>query len=301
MVDQIALKKLQRHRRGSAAIAAQRQETRVNALLLAPSMFLIVIVFLVPIGIVLKNSVVTQDGFSLFYFQKFLGDPYYLAALWRTFRVGLLATAFTLIPGYVLAYNMVFHPNPTFRALVMTVTLVPLVVNLVVRVFGWISILSMQGTIHELLSLFGFGDVQVRLLFTESATIIGFVHSHLTFMVLPIAGALAKIDQSLLRAAQNLGATSWRRFMHVVLPLSLPGIVAGSLLCFALNISDFVVPLLLGGERRPMMTYLIYEQQLFLANDYFAATETVILMTASALAISGGLWLAALFSRRFAA
>ena len=87
----------------------------------------------------------------------------------------------------------------------------------------------------------------------------------------------------------------------MILPLSVPGIVSGSLLCFALNISDFVVPALMGGERIRMMTYLIYEQQLVLANDSFAAAETVILMTVASLAIFGGIWLAAMFGRRFAA
>ena len=183
--------------------------------------------------------------------------------------------------------------------LIVAVTMVPLVINLLVRVFGWIAILSSQGTIHELLSFAGLEDVRVRLLYSESAIVIGSVHSHLTFMALPIAAALSKIDLSLLRAAQNLGAGPWRSFFRVVLPLSLPGIVAGSLLCFALNISDFVSPILLGGERLRMMTYLIYEQQLFLANDSFAAAQTVILMTASSLAIFGGLRLAALFARRF--
>jgi putative spermidine/putrescine transport system permease protein len=298
MADQVADKAL-KSRKG-AALAAQREQSVVNAVLIAPAFMFVSIAFLVPIAITLKNSFVTNDSVTLFYFEKFLTDPYYLSVLWRTLRLGILGTLFTLIPGYVLAYNMVFHPRPGFRMLVVAVTLVPMVVNLVVRLIGWISILSLQGTIHELLNIFGFGDVQIHLLFTEEAVIVGFVHSHLTFMVLPIAGALSKIDGSLLRAAENLGAASWRRFFHVILPLSVPGIVAGGLLCFALNISDFIAPLLLGGERRPMMTYLIYQQQLFLANANFAAAQTVILMMVSVLAIAGGLWLSTIFSRRFA-
>jgi len=122
----------------------------------------------------------------------------------------------------------------------------------------------------------------------------------MTFMVLPIVAALSKIDLTLVRAAENLGANSWRTLYRVILPLSLPGIVSGSLLCFALNISDFVVPALMGGERIRMMTYLIYEQQLVLANDAFAAAQTVILMTLAAFAIDGGLLLAAKCGRRFA-
>lgn len=286
-------------RKSHPARTREREDLIVNVVMLAPALLLIAIVFLLPLAMVLMNSVLTRDGLSLFYFNKFLTDPYYLAVLWRTFRLGFIGMAVTLVPGYILAYNMVFHPSRRFRLLIVAVTMVPLVINLLVRVFGWIAILSSQGTIHELLSFAGLEDVRVRLLYSESAIVIGSVHSHLTFMALPIAAALSKIDLSLLRAAQNLGAGPWRSFFRVVLPLSLPGIVAGSLLCFALNISDFVSPILLGGERLRMMTYLIYEQQLFLANDSFAAAQTVILMTASSLAIFGGLRLAALFARRF--
>jgi putative spermidine/putrescine transport system permease protein len=215
-------------------------------------------------------------------------------------RLGFLGTLATFLPGYVLAFNVVFHPSRRFRTVIVAVMLIPLVTNLVIRVFGWMTALSPAGTIHEILALLGFGSVRVSLLFTEPAITIGFVHSHRTFMALPIVAALSKIDLRLVRAAENLGANSWQTFYRVILPLSLPGIVSGSLLCFALNISDFVIPALMGGERIRMMTYLIYEQQLVLANDTFAAAETVILMTVAGLAIFGGLWLAARFGRRFA-
>jgi putative spermidine/putrescine transport system permease protein len=278
-----------------------RDEFVANLILLAPAVALLALVFVLPLALVLKNSVLTRDGLSLFYFAKFLSDPFYLGILWRTLRLGLLGTLATFLPGYVLAFNMVFHPSRRFRTWIVAVTMIPLVTNLVIRVFGWITILSPAGTIHEILALLGFGSVRVSLLFTEAAIIIGFVHSHLTFMVLPIVAALSKIESTLVRAAEDLGANSWRTLYHVILPLSVPGIVSGSLLCFALNISDFVVPALMGGERIRMMTYLIYEQQLVLANDSFAAAETVILMTVASLAIFGGIWLAAMFGRRFAA
>ena len=273
--------------------------TMVNSILLAPAVVLIFVVFVLPLILVLKNSVVIGDGLSLLYFQKFLSDPYYLGVLARTFRLGFIGMLTTLIPGYILAYTIVFHPSRGFRLLVVVVTLIPLVINLLVRIFGWIAILSSQGTLHEVLSVLGLSQSPMRLLYTESAIVVGIVHSHLTFMVLPIASALTKIDVSLLRAAQNLGAGPWRTFWRVIVPLSVPGIVAGCMLCFALNISDFVAPILLGGERYRMMTYLIYEQQLFLANDSFAAAQTVILMVASSIAILGGMQLAGRFARRF--
>jgi putative spermidine/putrescine transport system permease protein len=276
-----------------------REATIQNAILLGPAFLLTVVVFVLPLVLVLKHSIITRDGLSLFYFQKFLSDPYYLNVLARTFRIGLIGMLVTLIPGYILAYTIVFHASRAFRLLIVIVTLVPLVINLLVRIFGWIAILSPQGTIHQLLSVIGLSDEPTRLLYSESAIIIGVVHSHLTFMALPIAGALSKVDVSLLRAAQNLGAGPWRTFWRVIVPLSMPGIVAGCMLCFALNISDFVAPVLLGGERYRMMTYLIYEQQLFLANDAFAAAQTVILMIVSSVAILSGMGLSARVARKF--
>jgi putative spermidine/putrescine transport system permease protein len=301
MADPAAIGDLPSHSVSQPIKGIFRDEALTNLLLLLPAVALIALVFVLPLALVLKNSVLTRNGLSFFYFAKFLSDPFYLSVLWRTLRLGSVGALATFLPGYVLAFNMVFHPSRRFRTFIVAVTMIPLVVNLVIRVFGWITILSPAGTIHEILSLLGFDNVRVNLLFTEEAIVIGLVHSHLTFMVLPIVAALSKIDLTLLRAAEDLGANSWRTFYHVILPLSLPGVVSGSLLCFALNISDFVVPALMGGERIRMMTYLIYEQQLFLANDYFAAAQTVILMTVASLAVLGSLWLAARFGRRFAA
>ena len=182
-----------------------RDEFVANLILLAPAVALLALVFVLPLALVLKNSVLTRDGPSLFYFAKFLSDPFYLGILWRTLRLGLLGTLATFLPGYVLAFNMVFHPCRRFRTWIVAVTMIPLVTNLVIRVFGWITILSPAGTIHEILALLGFGSVRVSLLFTEAAIIIGFVHSHLTFMVLPIVAALSKIKSTLVRAAEDLG------------------------------------------------------------------------------------------------
>ena len=288
---------------GTALAVARRKQNFLNWLLLAPALVVLGFALLIPLFFVFKNSIFPADQpeFSLFYFQKFLTDQYYLDVLWRTFRVGMVATLLTLVPGYVLAYNMTLHPNARWRTVVMAITLVPLVVNLVIRVYGWMTILSLNGILNNILEGLGLIDTPLRILFTESAIAIGFIHSHLYFMVLPIAGALMKMDPDLLRASENLGATPLKTFVNVILPLSVPGILSGCLLVFALNISDFVAPSLLGGNRYQMMTYLVYEQQLYLANESFAAAATVILMAAAAIALAGALWVASLFGRRFGA
>jgi putative spermidine/putrescine transport system permease protein len=277
-----------------------RTETGIGLVLVAPALLLLLFAFLVPLYAVVRNSLIGPDGLTIVHFQRFLGDPFYLRILGRTFFLGLLGTVLTLLPGYILAHNIAFHPNMRWRTFVLVVTLVPLVVNLIVRIFGWMGILAPGGLAFSLLSLLALSDRPVRLLFSETAIVIGFVHSHFTFMALSILSSLTKINPNLLRAASNLGAGPWRSFYRVILPLSMPGIVGGSLLCFALNVSDFAAPALLGGERNRLMSYLIYEQQLFLANERFAAAQTVILIVCSAAALGGAMALSARRGRSLA-
>lgn len=286
---------------GAVALAAERKQSILNWVLLAPALLMLTFSLLFPLLIVFRNAVFPagQPGFSLFYFEKFLSDPYFLGVLWRTFRLGAIATVLTLVPGYVLAHNIALHPNARWRMFVMIVTLVPLVVQLIIRVFGWLAVLSPNGTINSFLRELDLIDSPLRLLFTETAMLIGFVHSHLYFMVLPVAATLMKIDPNLMRASENLGATPAKTFFNVILPLSMPGVVSGCLIVFALNISDFVAPSVLGGNRNRMMTYTIFEQQLYVANQHFAAAATVILMAAAALAIAGAFRAATLYGRRF--
>jgi len=293
-------------------LAISSQEERVQAaewhrreklfyfILVVPALILLIIALAIPVGIVLRNSFFPADanGFSLANFGKFLSDEYFLTVLWRTFNASLIGTLLTIIPGYVVAYNIAFHPSKWWRTAVMAVTLVPLAVNLVIRVFGWMTILSLNGTLNRVLLHLNLIDVPLRIQDSLSAVLIGFVHSHLYFMVLPLAAILMKIDPSLLRAAESMGARPFQTFLRVILPISLPGFVSGSLLVFALNVSDFVAPTLLGGNKNKMMTYLIYEHQLFLANDSFAAAATVLLLIAVCVAVIGALKGAEAFSAR---
>jgi putative spermidine/putrescine transport system permease protein len=278
-----------------------RYQHLVDGGLLATALLLIGLGFLVPLFFVVVHSLFPNDaaGPTLALYRKFLTDEYYLGILWRTLRIGFVAMVFALIPGYVLGYNIAFSQSAAMRSLAISVALVPLVVNLVIRLYGWITVLSSRGVLYSMLSTAGLTDAPLRLMLSETAITIGLVHSHITFMALTIAAALARIDPALLRAAQNLGASPGRVWSRVILPMSVPGIVAGSLIVFALNISDFVVPNLMGGNRNRMMTYLIYEQQLFLANAPFAAAQTVLLMLASAIAIGGYLRVSAIYARRF--
>jgi putative spermidine/putrescine transport system permease protein len=219
---------------------------------------------------------------SLANYVKFLGDPFYLGILARTLRIGVLVTLTTLLLGYPVALHLDASP-PRRRAWLTLLILAPLLVSVVVRSFGWLVILGPNGLVNAVLAATGLVDGPVRLLYTEGAIVLGLAHVFLSFMVLSIAAALARIDPALVRAAQNLGAGRVQTFLRVVLPLSLPGVVAGSLIVFTLSTSAFITPALLGGPRVKVMSYLAYQQTLMLSDWPYGAAIAFIL-----LALSGG-------------
>jgi putative spermidine/putrescine transport system permease protein len=176
--------------------------------------------------------------------------------------------------------------------------LAPLLVSVVVRSFGWLVILGPNGLINSTLTGLGVVDEPLRLLYTETAIVLGLTHVFLSFMVLSIAAALDRIDPALIRAAQNLGASPRQAFRRIVLPLSLPGVAAGCLIVFTLSTSAFITPALLGGPRVKVMSFLAYQQSLLLTDWPYGSAIAFIL-----LALSGGavlLYLRAIERGRFA-
>lgn len=221
---------------------------------------------------------------SLANYGKFLGDPFYLWILWRTLKVGLLVTLTTLVLGYPVALHLT-RSGPRRRAWLTLLILAPLLISVVVRSFGWLVILGPNGLVNALLVATGLVADPLRLLYTESAIVLGLTHVFLSFMVLSIAAALGRIDPSLLRAAQSLGATPAQTFRRVVFPLSLPGVVAGSLIVFTLSTSAFITPALLGGPRVKVMSYLAYQQTLMLSDWPSGAAIAFILLGLSGLSV----------------
>ena len=169
------------------------------------------------------------------------------------------------------------------RAYLTLVILAPLLISVVVRSFGWLVILGPNGLVNSALRGLGLIDEPLRLLYTETAIALGLVHVFLSFMVLSVAAALGRIDPAVLRAAASLGAGPIRTFLRVVLPLSLPGVAAGSVIVFTLSASAFITPALLGGPRVKVMSYLAYQQTMLLSDwPYGAAIALVLLAMTSA-------------------
>jgi len=197
-------------------------------------------------------------AWSLAAYTTFLSDTYLLGALFYTVRLSLAVTLVGLLLGYPVAYLMATKPR--YRNVLLVIIVLPLLTDVVVRAYGWIVLLSSDGLVNRVITGLGLSQSPVKLLYTGTAVIAELLHETLAFMILPIAAVLQKIDPSLSEAAGTLGANRWKAFWLITFPLSLPGVFAATVLVFALGISAFVGPLVLGGGNVTVMSLLIRDQ-----------------------------------------
>jgi putative spermidine/putrescine transport system permease protein len=214
-------------------------------------------------------------GFSLNNYLAFFSDTYFVEILLRTLGISFVVVIFTLILGYPLAYWLV-RTDSRFRMIYRALVFFPLITSSIVRTFGWIILLSNSGFVNNVLGFLGFKPVSF--LYQSIGIIIGLTHVMLPFMVLTLMSALANIDPALEQASRSLGASPWRSFRRIVVPMSIPGITAGSLLVFALSASAFVTPALLGGVQAPVMATLIYRQAVVVYDLPSAAASSILLL-----------------------
>jgi putative spermidine/putrescine transport system permease protein len=258
----------------------------IPAVLLLPSLIYLAIFFAVPaIGLV-GYSFLTQspDGtvglpFTLDHYRHFFGTRLYSHVLGTTLRISLCTTAAAVLLAYPVALAMSRSP-PALRRTITMIVIAPLIVSVVVRTYGWQLILGNgpTGILNWLLLKSGIAAAPVRLLYTETAVVIGSLHVFLPLMVLPLASAIGKIDPRLEDAARTLGAGAWRTFRRVTLPLSLPGLAVGCGLVFSLTAGSFVTPAILGGTGAQMLGMLV-DQQILVVYDWpFGATVATVLV-----------------------
>ncbi|MCM3569249.1 ABC transporter permease [Neobacillus mesonae] len=235
-------------------------------LLLLPTLAIFIFFFVLPLFFLFITSFKTFDASSgigndwtLQNYVKFLTDTFYLGVLWRTVKIGLITTLAAIAISYPVAYQMTIAKGRTKNYLTLLV-LSPLLISMVIRCYGWVILLGNNGVINNALVKLGLIDQPLTLLYTEFSVVIGMVHVLFPYMVLSIMGSLERIDPSVIRASQNLGASPIRTFFSVVLPLTLPGIFAGSVMVFSLAVSSFVTPAILGGPQVKLMSFLTYEQ-----------------------------------------
>jgi putative spermidine/putrescine transport system permease protein len=262
--------------------SATRSPIRLHAgLLLVPAILFYAVLFVWPLIISTWGSFTPTGKLSLQTYTHFFSDGFYRSVLWRSLRISAITTLMTLIIGYPIAVYLSQNWRKG-RSVVVFLVIAPMFVSAVVRSYGWIIILGPNGLLSSFTKAIGLP--MGHLLYSEAGVIIALTHVFLPFMVIALAGSLQQIDPSLARAAQILGANGFSVFMRVTLPLSLPGISAGSVIVFCLAASGFVTPALVGGAAVPVMPYLVYKEGLLVLNWPFASAVALILLVATALA-----------------
>ena len=259
---------------------------RARLLLLGPYVLLLVVFFVAPLLLMVGISLSRESfgrlewALTLRHYVRFFTDSYYLSVLADTLWLGLLTTAATLLLGYPLAYHLALTRS-RWKPLLIVFILSPLLVGIVIRCYGWMILLADRGLINATLVEHGWLTRPLPLMYNKFGVTVALVHVFLPFMVLSLTGVLKRIEPALIEASQTLGASPRRAFFEVTLPLSLPGILAGSLLVFSLAISSFVVPILIGGFKVHVLPMTVYEQVLSVFDWPFGAANAIVLLAIS--------------------
>jgi ABC-type spermidine/putrescine transport system permease subunit I len=230
----------------------------VPVLFTTPFIAFMVVVFLLPLSLVLLHSVGagSDTGLTLAYFERAFTGPLYTRVLWTTLQISAMVALVTVLLAYPVAYHL-SRLSPRRRALMATLVLLPFYTSILVKSFAFTVILGTNGIINETLRWVLYPEFGVQMLFNRAGVVIGLTHYLIPFMVFPILSSLLAQNPLLHRAAEVMGASPWRIFWRVTFPLSLPGVMAGLLLCVILSMGMFVTPALLGGRRDMMLANLV--------------------------------------------
>lgn len=256
-------------------VSLRQRWPALTTLLLLPTLLFLAVFFAYPMIDIVVRSFAGPNGFTLAQYTQVIKHPVYLRVFLITFEISLTVTIVTLLLGYPLAYALVGAGKLVFGA-IMGCVLLSLFTDILVRTYAWMLILAPNGVINQLLHSAGFGNA--GLLYNRYAVLIGMTYALLPYMVLTLYSVMHGIDHRFLQAARNLGANDWKAFWYVFLPLSLPGIVGGSLLVFILSVGYFITPRLLGGAHDQMIAMVIEQQVELGANWGFAAALAIILL-----------------------
>jgi ABC-type spermidine/putrescine transport system permease subunit I len=249
---------------------------------LLPLLLFLLVLLVYPVGRMLAAGLAGDAGPAAF--RELATVPLYRDVLLRTFRISVTVTLACLVLGYPVAYTLATAPR-WLAAPLLVLVLVPFWISLLARSFTWLVLLQRNGVVNRLLLALGLTTEPLPLVYNELGVYVGMIHILLPYMILSLYAGMRSIDPTLLRAAANLGATGWQAFVRVYLPLSLPGVAAGSVLLFVLGLGFFITPALLGGGKVTMVAVLIEANIREALNWPLAAALSVLLLAATVLAL----------------
>lgn len=277
------------------SLSQRRRRHAQLGILLGPVSVFLAVFFLCPLAIMMIYSMLAPGLYGgaewVFYpdnFGRILGfanpeyevfDPVYLSIFLRSLRIALITVVVTLAVCYPAAFQVSRLPErwKTFALFLITL---PFFASLIVRLFVWVLILKKTGFANMVLQALGIVSQPVDLIYTEGAIILGMVYIFIPFMFLPVYASVEKLDWSLVRASQDLGANGFQTFRRVIFPLTLPGVIGGSIIVFIPALGNFIVPAVLGGAKVMMLGNLIEQQFLSARNWPFGAALAMLVMAA---------------------
>jgi mannopine transport system permease protein len=247
--------------------------------LAAPLLAALVAGFLYP---VVRLVALSFSGGTFDHYRRIFSEPLHLGVLLSTIEVALVVTIASLVVGFPVAYLMA-RLRKGLAVGVAACVFIPLWTSVLIRSYAWVVLLQRNGIVNQLLLEIGITDGPLKLIYTQGAVILAMTHVLMPFMILPIYSALRALPPDYIRAARNLGAGPVRAFVAVTLPLSLPGVFAGSVMCFVLALGFYITPALVGGPGSMLMATLIGQQTTVLLDWPFAAALSTVLLAVTLL------------------
>ncbi|WP_400162086.1 ABC transporter permease [Brevibacillus sp. TJ4] len=250
---------------------------------LGPVLVWMLLLFVLPMLLVFAVSFFSRSTFggivlplTLENYTRFF-DPLYFKIIWISCVLAFFTTILCLLLGYPFAYIIARSPLK-YRNILLLLIIVPFWTNSLIRTYAWVVLLRTEGVINTFLLQIGLINQPLTLLYNDTAVLIGLVYTMLPFMVLPLYASIEKLDRSLLEASRDLGAKPWQTFLRVTLPLTSPGIMAGSLLVFIPSLGLFFIPDLMGGSKTILIGNLIKNQFLTARDWPFGSASSIVLM-----------------------
>jgi mannopine transport system permease protein len=259
--------------------SASHYSPALSLALIAPLLLLLSVGFLYPIGALIKLSLFTP-ALDLTSYRKIIEQPIYLSVMARTFKIALFVTIASFVLGYPVALAMASLKR-RWAAVAAAAVFIALWSPVLVRSYAWIVLLQRNGVANNVMTELGLVEAPLKLIYNEGAVIVAMTHVLLPFMVLPIFAALRSIPQEYVCAARSLGAGASTAFLRVTLPLSLPGVFAGCVMCFILALGFYITPALVGGPGTLIVATLIGQQATVLLDWPFAAALSTTLLIAT--------------------
>ena len=266
-------------------------------LLFIPCIVLVAYFMIVPlVDIIIPTFTNTKDGMFSAY-KEFFADSYMMSIFLRTIKISLISSVICMIIGVPVSYY-ISRVSKKLRGLFIALTVFPILTNSVVRSFAWMSILGKSGIINTLLMKLNIINEPLSLLYTEGAIIVGTVYIFLPLLIISLVGVMENIDNDLLEAAESLGANKLKSFFKVVFPLSLPGLIVGTVLVFTGSLTAYTTPQLLGGNKNTVLATLIYQKTMTLGDWQGAAVVATIMIVVTLIVIKGINFLASRLDKR---